>query len=102
MVGNPYARSINWDLFNNTATGAGIYGTGVGTTIYVFDPASKNFGAYTKGAGTGTHNATGTIASGQGFFVIATSATSKLIFNESAKTTAQVTGPKLLLGKPVD
>lgn len=102
LVGNPYASSINWDLYNTTTATSGIYAPGVGTTIYVFDPSSKNYGAYTKGLGVGTHNASGTIASGQGFFVVATSASAKLVFNESAKTTTQNTGLKLLLGTPVN
>jgi len=102
LVGNPYASSINWDLYNTTTPTTGIYASGVGTTIYVFDPSSKNYGAYTKGLGVGTHNASSTLASGQGFFVVATSAAAKLTFNESAKVNTQNTGLKLLMGKPVD
>jgi len=103
LVGNPYASSVNWDLFNTTTTTSGIYGSSVGTTMYVLDPVSHNFGAYTKGSGgIGTHNASNVIPSGQGFFVVATAATGKLIFNESAKVATQVTGLNLLMGKPVN
>lgn len=103
LVGNPYASSINWDLFNTTTTTAGIYGSSVGTTVYVLDPVSKNYGAYTAGSGgVGTHNTSNILPSGQGFFVSATAATAKLIFNESAKVNTQVTGTNLLMGTPVD
>jgi hypothetical protein len=103
LAGNPYASSIDWDLFNTTTTTSGIYGSSVGTTIYVLDPVSKNYGAYVKGnGGVGTHNATNVLASGQGFFVVASSATAQLIFNESAKVNTQVTGSNLLMGMPVD
>ncbi|HJP62799.1 MAG TPA: T9SS type A sorting domain-containing protein, partial [Mucilaginibacter sp.] len=102
LVGNPYASSINWDLFNTITSTSGIYGVTVGTTIYVLDPVSHNFGAYTKGSGgIGTHNASNVIPSGQGFFVVASAATGKLIFNESAKVSTQVTGLNLLMGKPM-
>ncbi|HEX3384961.1 MAG TPA: hypothetical protein VHS53_07235, partial [Mucilaginibacter sp.] len=91
LVGNPYASSINWDLLNNTATTSGIYESGVGNTIYVLDPVSHNYGAYTKGTGgIGTHGTSNVLPSGQGFFVQATSTTSQLIFNESAKINGQV------------
>jgi trimeric autotransporter adhesin len=103
LVGNPYASSINWDLFNTTTTTSGVYGSSVGTTVYVLDPISKNYGAYTKGSGgVGTHNASNIISSGQGFFVQAGAATAQLIFNESAKVNTQVTGANLLMGMPVD
>ena len=103
LAGNPYASSINWDLFNTTTSTSGIYGTSIGTTIYVLDPVSKNYGAYVKGnGGVGTHNASNVIASGQGFFVVASTATAQLIFNESAKVNTQVTGSSLLMGMPVD
>lgn len=103
LVGNPYASSINWDLFNTVTTTSGIYGSSVGTTIYVLDPVSRNYGAYTKGnAGIGTHNTSNILPSGQGFFVVASATTSQLIFNESAKVNTQVTGANLLMGKPAD
>jgi len=101
LVGNPYASSINWDLFNTTTSTSGIYGVSVGTTIYVLDPVSKNYGAYVSGTGgVGTHNTSNILPSGQGFFVVGTAATAKLVFNESAKVTTQVTGTSLLMGLP--
>jgi hypothetical protein len=102
LVGNPYPSSISWDLFNTSSSTTGIYGSNVGTSIYVFDPVSRNYGVYIKGAGTGTHNTSAILPSGQGFFVVASNASAQLIFNESAKVNTQVTGPNLLLGMPVD
>ena len=98
LVGNPYASSINWDLVNNVTTSSGIYEQNVGNTIYVFDPVSKNYGAYVKGSGgVGTHNTSNILPSGQAFFVQASAATAKLVFNESAKVNTQVTGSGLLM-----
>jgi hypothetical protein len=103
LAGNPYPSSINWDLFQTATITSAIYGVNLGTTIYVLDPLSKNYGAYTKGnGGIGTHNASNILASGQGFFVVATSAAAQLVFNETAKVSAQVTGAGLLMGLPVD
>jgi hypothetical protein len=102
LVGNPYPSSINWDLYNTSSSTTGIYASNVGTSIYVFDPVSRNYGVYIKGAGAGTHNTSAILPSGQGFFVVASNASAQLIFNESAKVNTQVTGPNLLLGMPVD
>lgn len=102
LVGNPYASSIDWETFQTSTTTSGIYGSAIGSTIYVLDPVSHNYGAYIKGSGgAGTNNATNVIASGQGFFVVTASTAATLIFNESAKTTSQPTGTKLLMGTPV-
>jgi trimeric autotransporter adhesin len=101
LVGNPYASSINWDTYNTTTTTTGVYATAISSTMYVLDPVTKNYGAYTQGTGgIGTHNATNILVSGQGFFVLASSASAKLIFNESAKVSTQLTGSNLLMGKP--
>jgi hypothetical protein len=103
LVGNPYASSIDWENFQTLTTTTGIYGTSIGTTIYMFDPVSKNYGSYNKGGGgIGTNNASNVISSGQGFFVVATCSCATLIFNEGAKTNTQVVSPKLLMGKPAD
>lgn len=102
LVGNPYASSIDWDTYNTTTPGSGIYAPNVKPTMYVYNTRSKNYGAYTSGlGGIGTNGATNIIPSGEGFFVIANSASAKLVFNESAKTNSQVTGSKLLMGNPV-
>lgn len=91
LVGNPYASSIDWDTFSQSTSTNGIYGPSVSATIYVFNYSSKNYGAYTAltPGGIGTNNATRYIASGQGFFIQATSASASLTFNEVAKTTTQ-------------
>jgi hypothetical protein len=102
LVGNPYASSIDWDTYNTTTPGTGIYAPNVGNSVYELDPVSKQYGVYMANSGVpGTNNATHIIASGQGFLVQAQSTGASLTFNESAKTTVQVTGPGLLLGKPV-
>ncbi len=103
LVGNPYASSINWDLFSNTVNTASIYGPNLSSIIYVLDPISHNYGAYVAGTGgIGSNNATNIISSGQGFFVVATASSAKLTFQESAKVNTQATGPLLLMGMPAD
>jgi hypothetical protein len=103
LVGNPYASSINWDMFSNTVNTAGIYGPNVNGIIYVLDQVTDNYGAYVAGSGgVGTDNATNIIPSGLGFFVIANSTSAKLTFQESAKTNTQVSGANLLMGMPVN
>ncbi|MDR6944763.1 DUF2341 domain-containing protein [Mucilaginibacter pocheonensis] len=91
LVGNPYASSIDWDTFSQSSSTNGIYGPGVSATIYVYNYSNKNYGTYTAliPGGIGTNNATRYIASGQGFFVQATTTSASLTFNETAKTTVQ-------------
>ena len=97
LVGNPYASSIDWEKYNTTTTTTGIYANNVSTTIYEFDPLSHNYDVYQKG-GIFTNHGSNIIASGQGFFVQATSSSApQLIFNESAKTSTQNTGVTLLM-----
>ncbi|HVW13805.1 MAG TPA: T9SS type A sorting domain-containing protein [Mucilaginibacter sp.] len=102
LVGNPYASSIDWDNFQTSSSTTGIYGSNVSSTIYELDPITKNYGSYMSGSG-GIGSATfvsNIIASGQGFFVLATSGSGQLVFNESAKTTSQNTqGSTLLMSK---
>ncbi len=104
LVGNPYPSTINWDTFQTGSTTTGIYGSSVSNKIYVLDPITKTYGSYIAGfGGVGSATfATNVIASGQGFFVVTTATGAKLIFNETAKTAAQPTGPTLLLGAPVN
>lgn len=104
LVGNPYASSINWDLYNTSSSTSGIYVSGVSKTIYTYNFINKNYGVYTAGTGgAGTNGGSNVIASGQAFFVVATSATSTLTFNESAKTTSSFSGMnKLLSTEPLE
>src|SRR6185437_8159917 len=89
LVGNPYASSIDWEQYNTTTTTTGIYANNVGTTIYELNPATNNYDTYKVG-GIHTNKGSRTIASGQGFFVLAANNTTpQLIFNETAKTATQ-------------
>jgi len=97
LVGNPYASTIDWEQYNTTSTTSGIYAKNVGTTIYELNPATNNYDTYQVG-GVYTNHGSRTILSGQGFFVQATSnANPQLIFNETAKITAQNTGLYLFM-----
>lgn len=119
LVGNPYASTINWEKYNRNSTVANssIYGGGnLASTIYMFNPTNKQYEAYMQKTttlsaadtttnldpGTAVGSASNMIASGQGFFVRATSATQTLSFRETAKTTAQPSVTKLntLMGTP--
>ncbi|MBB3054941.1 putative Ig domain-containing protein [Mucilaginibacter gotjawali] len=97
FVGNPYASSIDWESYNTTSSTTGIYANNVGITVYELNDVTNNYDVYQKG-GIYTNHGTRTIVSGQGFFVLATSGTNpQLIFNETAKTTAQNTGQNLFM-----
>jgi len=103
LVGNPYASSIDWEQYNTTTSTTGIYTNivggvpGVGSTIYELNPATNNYDTYQKG-GAFTNHGSRTIASGQGFFVLASNiANPELVFNESAKTTTLNTGLDLFM-----
>eukprot|EP01037_Dinobryon_pediforme_P012049 gene12049-12139_t len=98
LLGNPYASSIDWEQYNNSSTTTGIYATSnVSNTVYELNPLTYNYDTYQQG-GIYTNNGTRTIASGQGFFVLATNSSNpQLIFNETAKTSLQNTGAKLFM-----
>jgi hypothetical protein len=93
LVGNPYPSSINWDTYSTTTPTAGIYAPNVGNTIYTLNPSNKGYASYvagTGGNGASTNGGSNYIASGQGFFVVAsTGSSSSLTFNETAKISGQ-------------
>lgn len=121
LVGNPYPSTINWEKFNrqSTLSKSSIYGAGfpaastTATPIYIFNSTSKQYAVYTphttisSAADTTTTEFTGAtyssdgvvsnmIASGQGFFIVATAANSQsLTFRESAKVSAQASSTNL-------
>jgi len=100
LVGNPYASSIDWSKFSNSSSAAAIYGVNVGPTIWTFDPSTKNYATYNALTNISTGNGGKIIASGQGFFVQATTATPtapSLTFQEAAKTSTQPTAGSTLL-----
>ncbi len=107
MVGNPYPSSIDWDQFHTSGT-TGIVGTAVGSTIWVFNPTTDQYNTYVAGTaghvGKGLDLTTPTgntsaniIASGQGFYVQASSSSAALTFYETAKTLTQPSTGYLML-----
>ncbi|HVW94581.1 MAG TPA: PKD domain-containing protein [Mucilaginibacter sp.] len=96
LVGNPYASSIDWNSRSSTNTNAGIYAPSVSNTIYIYNESTKVYGTYD--GSNGINGASNIIPSGQGFYVKATNASAKLVFNEAAKTSSQVTGPTAATG----
>ncbi|MDF2431613.1 MAG: trimeric autotransporter adhesin [Mucilaginibacter sp.] len=100
LVGNPYASSIDWSTFSSSTSTAPIYGKSVNPTIWQFDPATKNYATYNAATNIATGNGGKIIASGQAFFVQANALSPMLTFQESAKSSAQVTGSNLLMGTP--
>ncbi|HEX3385066.1 MAG TPA: hypothetical protein VHS53_07765, partial [Mucilaginibacter sp.] len=121
LLGNPYASSINWEKFNRNAsvTKSSIYGSGftVPATIWMYNPINKQYEPYIQKSGsistadtttnvnpgTSVGCATNIIASGQGFFVRATSTTQTFSFRETAKTNTQPSTAQLsiFMGIPV-
>jgi len=96
LVGNPYASSIDWETYNTTSTTTGIYAANISNTIYEYNILTHNYDTYQVGGGY-TNEGTNIIVSGQGFYVQANGASPQLIFNESAKTSAQNTGATLFM-----
>jgi hypothetical protein len=65
LISNPYASSIDFDLFQLTNAGV------ITTTYYIWQPGNGNYGTYTVGGGGTLSN---DILPGQGFFVLTTAA----------------------------
>ena len=109
LVGNPYASSIDWDKLDTANPTGAIYGPNVTAFSYqlvpVGLPGGGNYNVYMAGSSskTGSQGVANSniIASGQGFFVQATSSSASLTFSEAAKTNTVKTGASLLMGKPV-
>lgn len=115
LLGNPYASSINFEKFNRNIvpTKSSLYGAGftVPATIWMYNPTNKQYEPYIQKAGsittadtttnvdpgTAVGCATNIIASGQGFFVRATTTTQTFSFRETAKTNLQPSASKLSL-----
>ena len=109
LVGNPYASSIDWDKLDTVHSTGAIYAPHVTAFSYqlvpVGLPGGGNYNVYMAGSTSkvgsqGVANSN-IIASGQGFFVQATSGSASLTFSEAAKTNTEKTGANLLMGKPV-
>ncbi|MGZ3755123.1 MAG: putative Ig domain-containing protein [Mucilaginibacter sp.] len=87
LIGNPYPSSISWtSLYANNNYNIN---NNVGVSIYEFNPFTNQYGAYVEGAVTGTGGFGDVIASGQGFFVVASNASATLNFTEACKVSTQ-------------
>ncbi len=80
LVGNPYASPINFDSTGWTKTN-------MEDKFWCYNPVTATYGIYVSdnGNGIGTNGITKYIASGQAFFVRATSSGASLTFTENVK-----------------
>jgi len=101
MVGNPYACTIDWETINS----GGITLTNVDPTVYVLNPVTNQYYAYSASTHVGNPvTFTGKIASGQGFFVKANNTGAAMTFNETAKSPTTVINSasgNLMMGVPL-
>ncbi len=100
LAANPYACTIDLDTYSTSNPAAGIYATNISQFIYELNPTTSNYDTYEAGSHgvVFTNHGGEYIASGQGFFVLATATGGTLIFNEKAKfALKQVTAPNLFM-----
>ena len=91
LVTNPYPSAIDW----NNATWVSAKDAKIGTTIYIWNPASGvgnvgAYAAYNTASHTATNGGSNIIQSGQSFWVQTTGAAT-LTFQEAYKSTDQTT-----------
>lgn len=96
LVGNPYACTIDISY----AKGGITMSSNISKFVYELDPVYKVYTVYALDGTVSGTDASQYIASGQGFFVIANSASATLTFNESCKVeNMQNSGSNLLMSK---
>ncbi|MCX6229266.1 MAG: hypothetical protein NTV75_08870 [Bacteroidia bacterium] len=72
LVGNPYPSSIDWQASSGW-TRTNLTTSGSGYDMWIYNPATSNYGVINSASGTGTNSVTRYIAPMQGFFVRAAS-----------------------------
>jgi len=89
MLGNPYPSQYDWYAFWNTGNSgnSGTNYSNINPTIYVWDAISNTYKSFNALSNRGTLS-NGVIASGQGFFIKATSTLPSITFKEQFKTAA--------------
>lgn len=72
LIGNPYPSSIDWKASSGW-TRSNLLNSGGGYDMWIWNPATNNYGVYNSLASTGTNGISNFIAPMQGFFVRADS-----------------------------
>ena len=72
LIGNPYPSSIDWKASSGW-TRSNLLDSGGGYDMWIWNPATNNYGVYNSLASTGTNGISSFIAPMQGFFVRADS-----------------------------
>ena len=72
LIGNPYPSSIDWKASSGW-TRSNLVDSGGGYDMWIWNPATNNYGVYNSLASTGTNGISNFIAPMQGFFVRADS-----------------------------
>jgi hypothetical protein len=72
LIGNPYPSTIDWKAYSGW-TRSNLVDSGGGYDMWIWNPATSNYGVYNSLAATGTNGISNFIAPMQGFFVRADS-----------------------------
>ena len=73
LVGNPYPSSIDWQAPSGWSR-SNLVTSSTGYDMWIWNPATNNYGAFNSATGVGTNNVTRYIAPIQAYFVLAASA----------------------------
>ncbi len=79
LLGNPFPSSLNWNKIEETDK------VNIDNTIYTYNNAAGNYGAFTSGMPLGTNVVDGIITSGQAFWVHANDTNPSLTFRKEHK-----------------
>ena len=89
LIGNPYPSSIDWQAASGWSRSILTPSAG-GYDMWIFNPATDNYGVYNSASGLGTNDVTRYVSSGQGFFVLA-SASGTLQMDNGVRVNDQTT-----------
>lgn len=81
LIGNPYPSAIDWKASSGW-TRSNLLDSGGGYDMWIWNPATSNYGVYNSLAATGTNGISNFIAPMQGFFVRADSNASVQMTND--------------------
>jgi hypothetical protein len=99
LIGNPYPSSIDWKAGTGWARTNLVSNVGGGYDMWIWNPASNNYGVYNSTGTIGTNGVTQYIAPTQGYFVRAASSGTVSLTNASRVNDGASNWLKITSGK---